>query len=82
MPTGARSTVAVMSTAAPFTHVQRKAELEAEERAAWRRYLEGVRDREGRDYEVAEPAAWDQLRAELAELEQERALLGSSQALE
>jgi len=71
-----------MSTAAPFTHVQREAELEAEERAAWRRYLEEVRDRDGREYEVAEPAAWDQLRAELAELEQERALLESPPALE
>ena len=82
MPTGAPSTVADMSTAAPFTHVQREAELEAEERAAWRRYLEGLRDRDGREYELAEPAAWDQLRAELVELERERALLGSPPALE
>ena len=47
-------------------------ELSELEREAWIDYRESLRDLEGRDYEVAEAASWDELQKMLAEIEAER----------
>ena len=54
---------------------RRLAELEALVRCAWVEYQEGLRGLEGHEYEDAEPAAWDQLQAALADVDDERAQL-------
>jgi hypothetical protein len=57
---------------------RRLAELEALARSAWTAYRDDVRDLEGRPYEDAEAAAWDQLQATLRELDAERAALAAT----
>ena len=57
---------------------RRLAELEALTRGAWTAYRDDGRDLEGRAYEDAEAAAWDQLQATLRELDAERAALGET----
>jgi hypothetical protein len=52
------------------------AELDARTRIAWTSYRDELSSLEGRTYDNAEPAAWDQLHATLRELEVERAELG------
>jgi hypothetical protein len=47
-------------------------ELAEIEREAWSEYREALRDLEGRDYEVAETAAWEDLQGMLAEVSAER----------
>ncbi|MCW2966574.1 MAG: hypothetical protein JWM71_346 [Solirubrobacteraceae bacterium] len=47
-------------------------ELSELEREAWAEYREALRDLEGRDYEHAETAAWDDLQRLLAEVAGER----------
>ena len=51
------------------------AELDARTRVAWTTYRDELRSLEGRAYDDAEAAAWDQLQATLRELEIERAEL-------
>jgi hypothetical protein len=48
-------------------------ELAELERTAWADYSEGLRDRQGRDYEEAEAASWEELQGLLAEVAAERA---------
>lgn len=48
-------------------------ELAELERTAWADYSEGLRDLQGRDYEQAEAASWDELQGLLAEVAAERA---------
>jgi hypothetical protein len=48
-----------------------QAELDARRRTAWQEYRDGLRGLEGRAYDEAETASWDQLQATLAELEAE-----------
>jgi hypothetical protein len=57
---------------------RRLAELDALTRSAWTAYRDDGRDLEGRAYEDAEAAAWDQLQATLRELDAERAALGET----
>jgi len=52
------------------------AELDARTRVAWTSYRDELSSLEGRTYDNAEPAAWDQLQATLRELDVERAELG------
>ena len=47
-------------------------ELAEVEREAWTDYRESLRDLEGRDYEVAEAASWEELQRTLAEVAAER----------
>ena len=56
-----------MSTSAPQT----KTPLDPRVQAAWVNYRDDLLDREGRDYERAESAAWDRLQAELFTLTDE-----------
>ncbi|CAN5128248.1 hypothetical protein BH20ACT16_BH20ACT16_11030 [soil metagenome] len=51
------------------------AELDARMRVAWTTYRDELAGLEGRDYDDAEPAGWDQLQATLREVEIERAEL-------
>ena len=53
----------------------RLAELEARTRVAWTSYRDELSSLEGRAYDDAEAAAWDQLQATLRELAIERAEL-------
>jgi len=48
-------------------------ELAELEREAWTDYRESLRDLEGRDYEEAEAASWDELQKVLDEVQAERA---------
>ena len=48
-------------------------ELAELEREAWTDYRESLRDLEGRDYEEAEAASWEDLQRTLAEVAAERA---------
>ena len=50
-------------------------ELADLEREAWIDYRESLRDLEGREYEVAEAASWEDLQRALAEVSAERAEL-------
>ena len=50
-------------------------ELADLEREAWIEYRESLRDLEGREYEAAEAASWDDLQRALAEVSAERAEL-------
>jgi hypothetical protein len=50
-------------------------ELADLEREAWIEYRESLRDLEGREYDVAEAASWDDLQRALAEVSAERAEL-------
>jgi hypothetical protein len=62
-----------MSTfAGPQDAERHRAELEARTRVAWRDYHQALHELEGREYEDAEPASWDQLQATLNEIEGER----------
>ena len=47
-------------------------ELAELEREAWTEYRESLRDLDGRDYEEAEAASWDELQKILSEVEAER----------
>ena len=47
-------------------------ELAELEREAWTEYRESLRDLDGRDYEDAEAASWDELQKILSEVEAER----------
>ena len=47
-------------------------ELAELEREAWTEYRESLRDLDGRDYEEAEAASWDELQKILTEVEAER----------
>jgi hypothetical protein len=51
------------------------AELDARTRVAWTSYRDELSTLEGKVYDDAEAAAWDQLQATLRELEAERAEL-------
>jgi hypothetical protein len=55
-------------------------ELDEDTRRAWSEYTERVRDLSGAEYERAEHESWEQLQAELRELQRERAMLGSESA--
>jgi hypothetical protein len=55
-------------------------ELSELEREAWSEYREALRDLEGRDYEHAESAAWDDLQRLLADVAAERADLAGESA--
>jgi hypothetical protein len=50
-------------------------ELAELEREAWSDYRESLRDLEGRDYEIAESASWEDLQRTLGEVAAERAEL-------
>lgn len=65
-----------MTTIAP----NRLEELAELEREAWSAYREGLRDLDGRAYEEAEAAGWDELQRRLAELEAQRAALAAALA--
>jgi hypothetical protein len=56
------------------------AELDARTRLAWGTYRDELRELDGRSYDVAEAAAWDQLQATLRELESERAAIAAAPA--
>jgi hypothetical protein len=60
-----------MSTITP----DRLHELADLEREAWIEYRESLRDLEGREYDAAEAASWDDLQRALAEVSAERAEL-------
>jgi hypothetical protein len=60
-----------MSTITP----DRLEELADLERDAWIEYRESLRDLEGREYDAAEAASWDDLQRALAEVSAERAEL-------
>lgn len=48
-------------------------ELADLEREAWIEYRESLRDLEGREYDVAEEASWEELQRALADVAAERA---------
>jgi hypothetical protein len=48
-------------------------ELAALEREAWIDYRESLRDLQGREYDVAEAASWEDLQRALADVAAERA---------
>lgn len=48
-------------------------ELAELERTAWADYSDALRDLQGRDYEQAEAASWDELQGLLADVAAERA---------
>jgi len=50
-------------------------ELADLEREAWIEYRESLRDLQGREYDVAEAASWDDLQRTLADVTAERAEL-------
>jgi hypothetical protein len=64
-----------MTTFATPDTERRLAELDARTRVAWGSYRDELSSLEGRVYDDAEAAAWDQLQATLRELEIERAEL-------
>lgn len=51
------------------------AELDARTRVAWTEYRDALRDLAGRAYDDAEAAAWEELQAQLREIEHTRAEL-------
>jgi len=51
-------------------------ELAELEREAWIEYRESLRDLQGREYDEAESASWDELQRILAEVAAEREPLG------
>jgi hypothetical protein len=57
-----------MTTVTP----DRLEELAELEREAWTEYRESLRDLEGRDYEEAEAASWEELQRILADVAAER----------
>jgi hypothetical protein len=59
---------------------RRLTELDALTRGVWTAYRDDLRELEGRVYDDAEAAAWDQLQATLRELEAERAALVAAAA--
>lgn len=61
-----------MTTFATPDTARRLAELDARTRVAWTSYREELSGLEGKRYDDAEPAAWDQLQATLREVESER----------
>ena len=61
-----------MTTFATPDSARRLAELDARTRVAWTSYREELSELEGKVYDDAEPAAWDQLQATLREVEAER----------
>lgn len=67
-----------MTTFATPGTQRRLAELDARTRGAWATYRDELIGLEGRAYDDAEPAAWDQLQATLREVEVERAELASA----
>jgi hypothetical protein len=64
-----------MTTFATPDTERRIAELDARTRVAWTSYRDELSSLEGRAYDDAEAAAWDQLQATLREVEAERAQL-------
>jgi|HubBroStandDraft_6_1064221.scaffolds.fasta_scaffold662840_2 predicted phage gp36 major capsid-like protein len=54
---------------------ERLRELDADMRRAWGEYSERLRELSGEEYERVEHESWEQLQAELRELERERASL-------
>jgi hypothetical protein len=54
---------------------ERLRELDADMRRAWGEYSERLRELTGEEYERVEHECWEQLQAELHELERERAAL-------
>jgi hypothetical protein len=57
---------------------ERLRELDEDTRRAWGEYSERLRDLTGAEYERVEHESWEQLQAELRQLEQERATLAGS----
>jgi hypothetical protein len=57
------------------------AELDARTRVAWTSYRDELSSLDGRAYDIAEAAAWEQLQATLREVEIARAGLGSPDAV-
>jgi hypothetical protein len=67
-----------MTALAPnIPSARRLAELDAQERVAWREYRDSLRGLPAREYEEREPAEWDQLQATLREIGAERTRLGA-----
>ena len=66
-----------MTTFATPDTERRIAELDARTRVAWTSYRDELSSLEGRAYDDAEAAAWDQLQATLREVDAERAQLGA-----
>jgi hypothetical protein len=64
-----------MTTFATPDTERRIAELDARTRVAWTSYRDELSSLEGRAYDDAEAAAWDQLQATLREVDAERAQL-------
>lgn len=64
-----------MTTFATPDTARRLAELDARRRVAWMSYRAELDGLEGKVYDDAEPAAWDQLQATLREVESEHAEL-------
>lgn len=54
------------------------AELDARTRVAWTEYSDALRDLDGRAYEDTEAAAWEELEAQLRDIEHARAELERS----
>jgi hypothetical protein len=67
-----------MTTYISDQRARRLADIEARERQAWQSYSDGLRGREGRDYEEAEDESWDRLQRKLRELEDERQLVAGA----
>jgi hypothetical protein len=53
-------------------------ELAELERHAWADYRDGLRDLQGREYEQAEAASWDELQDLLADVAAERAEIAAT----
>jgi len=64
-----------MTTFATPDTARRLAELDARTRIAWTSYRDELSGLEGKVYDDAEPAAWDQLQATLRAVESERSEL-------
>lgn len=64
-----------MTTFATPDTERRLAELDARTRVAWTSYRDELASLEGRVYDDAEAAAWDQLQATLREVQSDRAQL-------
>ena len=64
-----------MTTFATPESKRKNAELDARTRAAWAAYRDELRSLEGRAYDDAELAAWEQLQATLRDVESKRAEL-------
>ncbi|MEA2155861.1 MAG: hypothetical protein QOE11_2001 [Solirubrobacteraceae bacterium] len=70
-----------MTTFAAQSETERLlAELDARTRGAWGTYRDELRELDGRSYDDAESAAWDQLQAGLQAIESERAALAPAPA--